>query len=53
MITCTGPRNLETGLVFLGADDQRGPNYTGQETVDGYYRLHADYQQQATKSQRQ
>ena len=24
---------------YLGADDQAGPNYTGQPAVDSYYRL--------------
>ncbi len=33
-----GPRRLDTGLEFLGADDRAGPNYTGQPAVNSYYR---------------
>lgn len=38
LLTCTGPRELDLPLTFLGADDQAGPNYTGQPAVDSYYR---------------
>jgi SAM-dependent methyltransferase len=33
-----GPRSLDTGLEFLGANDRAGPNYTGQAAVNSYYR---------------
>ncbi|WP_160715259.1 class I SAM-dependent methyltransferase [Chitinophaga solisilvae] len=39
LLLCTGPQQLHTGLMFLGADDLSGPNYTGQEAVTSYYRL--------------
>jgi SAM-dependent methyltransferase len=32
-----GPATLHFGLHYLGADDQAGPNYTGQEAVTSYY----------------
>ncbi|MEV4413199.1 class I SAM-dependent methyltransferase [Catellatospora sp. NPDC049609] len=38
LVTCTGPRELDLPLAFAGADDQAGPNYTGQPAVDSYYR---------------
>lgn len=37
ILTCRGPVVLQTGLTYLGADDQAGPNYTGQEAVHAYY----------------
>lgn len=37
IISCAGPRNIETNLTYKGADDKAGPNYTGQESVDSYY----------------
>ncbi|SEW39083.1 class I SAM-dependent methyltransferase [Chitinophaga arvensicola] len=37
IISCTGPQSLITGLQYLGADDQAGPNYTGQGAVNSYY----------------
>lgn len=37
VISCTGPRTMDTGLRYLGADDKAGPNYTGQEAVNSYY----------------
>ncbi|MEV0996465.1 class I SAM-dependent methyltransferase [Nonomuraea sp. NPDC050202] len=36
-IRCTGPRTLDLPYRYLGADDQAGPNYTGQPAVDSYY----------------
>ena len=39
IIKCVGPRQLELGLQYEGADDKAGPNYTGQEAVDAYYSL--------------
>lgn len=38
LLTCTGPRHIELQLTYAGADDQTGPNYTGQEAVTSYYR---------------
>lgn len=32
-----GPRDLDFGLTYLGADDRMGPNYTGQNAVASYY----------------
>jgi len=37
VIRCTGPREIDFGLRYLGADDTAGPNYTGQAAVDSYY----------------
>ena len=40
IITCTGPRDIDFSIAYLGANDQAGPNYTGQEAVGSYYALH-------------
>lgn len=37
LVRCRGPRRLSTGLRYLGADDNAGPNYTGQPAVNSYY----------------
>jgi SAM-dependent methyltransferase len=37
VIQCEGPRDMDFGVRFLGADDMAGPNYTGQEAVNAYY----------------
>lgn len=37
LVRCEGPRTLDLGLHYLGADDAIGPNYTGQPAVDSYY----------------
>lgn len=37
-ITCHGRRELHLPFVYLGADDQAGPNYTNQPAVHSYYR---------------
>jgi SAM-dependent methyltransferase len=42
LITCDGPRELELGFRYLGADDGAGPNYTGQPAVDSYYACRAE-----------
>lgn len=39
VLQCTGPRNIDFGLVYKGANDKAGPNYTGQDAVDSYYQL--------------
>lgn len=38
IVTRTGPVVLDLPLEYAGADDQAGPNYTGQPAVDSYYR---------------
>lgn len=38
IVTRTGPAVLDLPLEYVGADDQAGPNYTGQPAVDSYYR---------------
>lgn len=37
MLFCQGPSTLPYQLQYLGADDQAGPNYTGQPAVKSYY----------------
>lgn len=37
LLTCTGPRHIDITWTYVGADDQTGPNYTGQEAVTSYY----------------
>jgi SAM-dependent methyltransferase len=37
ILTCRGPRDLRLPYRYLGADDQAGPNFTGQPAVDSYY----------------
>jgi SAM-dependent methyltransferase len=36
-VTCFGPRGLAFAATYLGADDDAGPNYTGQPAVASYY----------------
>lgn len=36
-ISCSGGRRADLPFHYLGADDQAGPNYTGQAAVDSYY----------------
>jgi SAM-dependent methyltransferase len=36
-IRCTGHRQPRLPFRYLGADDQAGPNYTGQPAVHSYY----------------
>ncbi len=38
LLTCTGSRHIPITWTYTGADDQTGPNYTGQEAVTSYYR---------------
>ncbi|WP_343668403.1 methyltransferase domain-containing protein [Chitinophaga sp.] len=38
LLTCTGPRHIDITWTYVGADDQTGPNYTGQEAVTSFYR---------------
>lgn len=39
LLTTAGKRVLESSFQYLGADDTAGPNYTGQEVVNSYYRV--------------
>lgn len=39
LIRAEGRRSVRLPVVYLGADDQVGPNYTGQPAVAGVYRL--------------
>lgn len=36
-ITCDGPQQVRLPYRYVGADDQAGPNYTGQPAVNSYY----------------
>jgi SAM-dependent methyltransferase len=37
LIFCRGRRVVDLAYRYLGADDQAGPNYTGQPAVNSYY----------------
>lgn len=37
LLHVTGNKSLNVPFKYLGADDNAGPNYTGQEVVDSYY----------------
>jgi SAM-dependent methyltransferase len=37
LLFCRGRRALQLPYPYVGADDQAGPNYTGQPAVDSYY----------------
>ena len=39
LITCNSGGNKPSPFEYLGADDQAGPNYTGQPVVDSHYRI--------------
>jgi SAM-dependent methyltransferase len=39
LIMIRGREDLELPYRYLGADDQAGPNYTGQPAVDSYYEI--------------
>jgi SAM-dependent methyltransferase len=39
LVTCHGPREIVFPYDYAGADDRAGPNYTGQDAVDSYYRV--------------
>lgn len=39
LIECHGRKTLRLPFDYLGADDQAGPNYTGQPAVDSHYRV--------------
>lgn len=37
LLMCDGPLHFSLPYRYLGADDQAGPNYTGQAAVNSYY----------------
>lgn len=39
ILKCRGKQTLPDNWEYLGADDTAGPNYTGQEAVNSYYRF--------------
>jgi len=38
LVSCRGGKEIEFQCVYVGADDQAGPNYTGQSAVNSHYR---------------
>jgi len=39
LVICRGKTTIRLPFRYLGADDQSGPNYTGQPAVDSYYEV--------------
>ncbi|HBP20136.1 MAG TPA: SAM-dependent methyltransferase [Planctomycetes bacterium] len=39
LLRCEGRREIELPFTYLGADDQAGPNYTGQPAVASHYEI--------------
>lgn len=39
LVVCQGRKAIDLSYRYLGADDQAGPNYTGQHAVDSYYEV--------------
>ena len=37
LLCLRGNKNFDSPFIYQGADDQAGPNYTGQPAVDSYY----------------
>ena len=37
LVVCRGRKAMDLPYRYLGADDQAGPNSTGQPAVDSYY----------------
>ena len=37
LLTCAGEQAIMFEYEYVGADDQAGPNYSGQEVVNSYY----------------
>lgn len=37
LVACEGRREVKFSVNFVGADDEMGPNYTGQPAVGSYY----------------
>lgn len=42
LLICRGRKDVSLPFRYLGADDQAGPNYTGQPAVDSYYQPEVD-----------
>jgi trans-aconitate methyltransferase len=38
LLTVDGPRTIDFGYDYVGADDEAGPNFTGQRAVNSHYR---------------
>jgi len=41
LVSCQGRRLVDLPLIYEGADDKIGPNFTGQAAVDSYYSCQA------------
>lgn len=41
LLMADGPRRIDFGYRYLGADDDAGPNATGQRSVNSYYEIQA------------
>lgn len=39
LLTCKGPRHINLNVTYKGANDEAGPNYTGQDAVCSVYEL--------------
>lgn len=39
LITCKGPRQINFNVTYKGANDEAGPNYTGQDAVCSVYEV--------------
>jgi len=39
LLTCKGPRRIDFNVSYKGANDQAGPNYTGQDAVASVYEV--------------
>lgn len=39
LLTCKGPRQINFNVTYKGANDEVGPNYTGQDSVCSVYEL--------------
>lgn len=39
LLTCKGPRQISFNATYKGANDEAGPNYTGQDSVCSVYEL--------------
>lgn len=38
LLMVDGPRTIDFGYDYVGADDEAGPNFTGQRAVNSHYR---------------
>ena len=39
LLTCKGPRHINFNVAYKGANDEVGPNYTGQDSVCSVYEV--------------